>query len=227
VSKIKDENTKNALVGMATQALATFKPQAEGNNYDHRAKLMLGLYYLNLRNFDLAVKTLEDAVTLAPNKQVALTYLAKAYLLKGDIKNASINYEKAIAVTPANINGYNGIRIEYIQALMLAGDDKKALNYIKELLPTATRLEFNSLVGQMMQVYTARKDIKGIVKLLSDASNLDPLNQNFALWLAQAYVAGGDYNGAIFAINKLSSSNPQVVAQFTEELNNYLKTQKK
>jgi cytochrome c-type biogenesis protein CcmH/NrfG len=108
---------------------------------------------------------------------------------------------------------------------MLANKDEKALATIKELIPTVNREEFNSLVSQMMQVYTQRKDLKGIIKLLGDAIALDPVNQNFVLWLAQANVAAGDYNAAVFTINKLSTSNPEVVAQFNSELQTYLKSQ--
>ena len=54
--------------------------------------------------------------------------------------------------------------------------------------------------------------------MLTDANKLDPQNQNFVLWLAQAQVAGGDINGAAFTINKLSTSNPEAVAQFMAEL---------
>jgi len=184
---------------------------------------MLGLYYLNIRNYDMAIADLQEAVKLAPNKQIALIYLAKAYLLKGDVNNAAQYYEHAIEITPRNIAGYNQIRIEYIQVLMLANQDEKALGIIKDLIPTASREDFNALVSQMMQVYTNRKDLKGIIKLLGDASVLDPANQNFVLWLAQAYVATGDYNDAMFTINKLTTSNPQLVGQFNQQLPEYVK----
>lgn len=226
IPQVTDPTVKNAIVGVANDALAQFKIQVANNPFDHRAKFMLGLYYLNIHDYDNAVQTLQDAVALAPNKQIALIYLAKAYLLKGDLGNASNYYERAIAVTPKNIPGYNQIRTEYIQVLMLANQDQKALSIIKDLLPTATRNDFNSLVSQMTQVYTQRKDVDGIIKLLTDANNLDPQNQNFVLWLAQAYVAKGDYNNAEFTINKLSVSNPDIVSQFNQQLQAYVNEQK-
>jgi predicted Zn-dependent protease len=105
---------------------------------------------------------------------------------------------------------------------MLSNQDEKALAVIKDLIPTASRDDFNTLVLQITQVYTQRKDLAGIVKLLKDANTIDPTNQNFVLWLAQAYVAVGDYNNAAFTINKLSTSNPEVVAQFNQQLNAYV-----
>ncbi len=108
---------------------------------------------------------------------------------------------------------------------MLANQDERALAIIKELIPTASREDFNSLVSQMSQVYSQRKDLSGIIKLLGEANQLDPTNQNFVLWLAQAYVAKADYNEAVFTINKLSTSNPSVVAQFTQELQAFLQKQ--
>lgn len=226
IPQVTDEKVKTSISEVAGSALTQFQIQIDKNPFDHRARFMLGLYYLNLRNYPLAVQTLEKALELAPNKQIALIYLAKAYLLSGDIANASKHYEKAIAITPSNIPGYNQIRIEYIQVLLLANQDERALTVIKDLLPTATREDFNNLVSQMTQVYSQRKDLKGIVKLLSDANNLDPMNQNFVLWLAQAYVALEDYNNAVFTINKLSTSAPETVAQFNQQLQNYVDGQK-
>lgn len=230
LSEVQDEKVKNSIVGLATSALNQFQIQIAENPFDHRAHFMLGLYYLNLRSYDTAIETLKKALELAPNKQIALIYLAKAYLLKGDVQNASIYYEKAIAITPRTLagrtfGGYNQIRIEYIQVLMLANQDEKAVRMIQDLIPSANREEFNALVSGMMQVYQNRKDLKGIVKLLGDANQLDPANQNFILWLAQAQVASGDANGAVFTINKLAALNPEVVAQFTSELQKLIEQQ--
>jgi O-antigen ligase/tetratricopeptide (TPR) repeat protein len=230
LGEVQDEKVKNSIVNLATSALNQFQIQITENPFDHRAHFMLGLYYLNLRSYDTAIEVLKKALDLAPNKQIALIYLAKAYLLKGDIQNASIYYEKAISVTPKTLAGkafagYNQIRIEYIQVLMLANQDEKAVKIIQDLIPSANREEFNNLVTGMMQVYQTRKDLKGIVQLLSDANQLDPTNQNFILWLAQAYVAGGDANAAMFTINKLDAVNPEVVAQFTAELQKLVEQQ--
>lgn len=230
LNEVQDESIKNAIISLATSALNQFQIQIQENPFDHRAHFMLGLYYLNLKAYDQAIETLKRALDLAPNKQIALIYLAKAYLLKGDIQNASIYYEKAMAVTPKTLAGkpfagYNQIRIEYIQVLLLANQDEKAIKIIQDLIPSANREEFNQLVGGMMQVYQTRKDLRGIVKLLSDANQLDPTNQNFILWLAQAQVAAGDISSASFTINKLAAVNPEVVAQFTSELQKLVEQQ--
>ncbi len=225
--KTDDQNVKAEVISFANSALLQFQKQIDNNPSDHRAKFMLGLYYLQTQNYDLAVQVLTKSLELAPNKQIALVYLAKAYALKDDMATAFKYYEQAINITPKDIVGYNQIRIEYIQLLMLAKQDDKALEVIKELLPTATREDFDLLIAQMTQVYDQRKDMKGVIKLLSDANHLDPQNQNFVLWLAQAYVASGDYNSAVFTINKLSVINPSVVAQFTQELDNYMKQSQK
>ncbi len=223
--QVTDATVKNTIMTVAADALEKFKPQAEVS-FDHRAKFMLGLYYLNIRNYDLAVETIKEAVALAPNKQVALIYLAKAYLFQGDVNSATEYYEHAIEVTPKNIAGYNQIRIEYIQVLMIAGQDQRALEVIKDLLPTVTREEFNTLVSQMTQVYTQRKDLRGIIKVLTDASRLDPTNQNFVIWLAQAYVATGDYISARSTIDVIKASNPEIVADFKQKLDEYINQQK-
>jgi Tfp pilus assembly protein PilF len=206
--------------------LNNFLIQIEKNPFDHRARFMLGLYYLNTHDYDKAVETLEKAVELAPNKQIALIYLAKAYIFKGDLNNAAKYYQHAIEVTPSNIAGYNQIRTEYISVLLLASQDQAAISVIKDLLPPTNRDDFTQLAQQMSQVYSQRKDLKNLIKFLSDASNQDLNNQNYVLWLAQAYVSGGDYNNATMTINRLSSARPDLVAQFNQELQNYINQQK-
>jgi tetratricopeptide (TPR) repeat protein len=212
--QVSDEKIKASIIDFANSALNQFKIQIEENPYDHRARFMLGLFYLNIKNYDLAITTLKEALDLAPNKQIALTYLAKAYLLKGEVQNSAIYYEKAIAVTPKNIPGYNQIRLEYIQILLLAKLDQKAVTVISELLPTANREEFNTLVSQMTQAYSLRQDLASVIKILSDAHQVDPLNQNFTVWLAQALVVAKNYNGAASVISQLNEVNPGLVKQF-------------
>jgi O-antigen ligase/tetratricopeptide (TPR) repeat protein len=224
--QVTDDTVKVAINNIRDDALNNFLIQIEKNPFDHRARFMLGLYYLNTHDYDKAVETLEKAVELAPNKQIALIYLAKAYIFKGDLNNAAKYYQHAIEVTPSNIAGYNQIRTEYISVLLLASQDQAAISVIKDLLPPTNRDDFTQLAQQMSQVYSQRKDLKNLIKFLSDASNQDLNNQNYVLWLAQAYVSGGDYNNATMTINRLSSARPDLVAQFNQELQNYINQQK-
>jgi O-antigen ligase len=160
--QVQDPKVKEAILLVANSALDNFKKQIDENPFDHRARFMLGLYYLQIKNYNQAVQVLSSAAELAPNKQIALIYLAKAYALNNDLQNAMKYYERAIAITPANISAYNQTRMEYVQLLLLANQDQKALVVIRDMMPTASREEFNTLVSQMMQVYTQRKDLNSL-----------------------------------------------------------------
>jgi tetratricopeptide (TPR) repeat protein len=205
------DNSKNSFLGQINDA-----------SFDHRSRFMYGLYNLQTANMADGVKYLQEAVNLAPNKQVALIALAKAQLVNKETDKAFANYQKAIDVTPKDNLLYNSIRIEAIKSLMLVGKDKEALAVIKDMLPAATRIDFNALVSQMMQVYSGRNDLKGLVTLLVEANQLDPNNPNFVFWLAQALVIGGKYEESAKVINTLSPVYPQVVDEFMKQLNSYV-----
>jgi tetratricopeptide (TPR) repeat protein len=149
--------------------------------------------------------------------------LAKVLLVKGEKEEAFKLYQKALDVVPkdfpANFNSrYNDLRTEYVKALMLDGRDAEAVKIIEAMLPVSTPADFQVLVNSMMQIYAARQDLKGVVSLLADAIKINPTNANFYVWLAQALAYGGDYNGALQTITALNSQYPDVVAQFTQEL---------
>lgn len=117
--QVQDEATKQAIVAFATSAYSQFEIQTADNPFDHRAKFMQGLYLLNIKNYDEAIKVLKVANDLAPNKQISIIYLAKAYLLKGDVDAASKLYERAIAITPTDISSYGQLVAEYNQVKLI------------------------------------------------------------------------------------------------------------
>lgn len=223
MQQVQDPAAKDAILRLAQSALEQFAKQIDNNSFDHRAHFMLGLYYLNIHNYDLAIQTLQKALALAPNKQIALIYLAKAYILKGDVENASQYYERAIAITPTKIGGYNQIRTEYIQVLLVSNQNEKAVMQIRDLIPTTNKDDLASLVGQMNQLYSQKSDLKDFIKILNQAYQADPANQNYPLWLAEAYAVEGDYNTSVSVINSLQSASPNIVAGFSQLLGEYVR----
>jgi O-antigen ligase/tetratricopeptide (TPR) repeat protein len=217
-SQVKDEKIKAAIGGMVKNAVDNFNVQVTEKPFDHRSRFMLGLYQTNTGDVDGAIKTLEDAVKLAPNKQVALLSLARVYLAKGRTDEALAVFKRAVDVTPKENSGYNELRIQYIQALMIAGKDAETVEIIKDLLPVSTVSDFQTLVYQMAQVFGLRQDLKGMVGVLNDAISLNPTNDNFYIWLAQAYASAGKYQESAQIISRLQAKNPQVYAQFINQL---------
>jgi tetratricopeptide (TPR) repeat protein/O-antigen ligase len=222
----KDETIKTAISNFKNSANSSFINNVNAHPNDHRSRFALGLYYTSLGDFENAKKYLTEALTLAPNKQIPIISLAKVLLVKGEKEEAFKLYQKALDVTPkptgftSNFNTqYNSLRIEYIKALMLDGKDIEAVKVIQEMLPVSTVSDFQNLVDSMTQIYVARQDIKGIVALLTDAIRINPSNPNYYVWLAQALVYAGEYQAAIQAITPLNMQYPDVVNQFTAELN--------
>ncbi len=224
-AQTKDESIKMAIKDFKTSAITSFTNHVSLHPEDHRSRFALGLYYPSLSEFENAKKYLTEAYNLAPNKQIAILSLAKVLLVKGEKDEAFKLYKKALDVTPkptkltSNLNSqYNNLRIEYVKALMLDGRDDEALKVIQEMLPVSTASDFQNLVNNMMQIYAARKDLKGVVSLLVDAIKLNPTNPNYYIWLGQALAYGGNYTEAVQVVSSLNSQYPQVVAEFVKQI---------
>jgi tetratricopeptide (TPR) repeat protein len=105
----KDESIKASVDKFKTSALGNFTNYVNSHPEDHRSRFALGLYYTSLGQFDLAKTTLQEALALAPNKQVPMIALAKVLLVKGEKEEAFKLYQKALDVVPkdfpANFKG--------------------------------------------------------------------------------------------------------------------------
>jgi O-antigen ligase len=191
INQNKDQRSITALTDFLDSAMQKMQTQSALAPYDHRAMFSLGLYYLNLRKTDLAVTTLENAVKLAPKKQFALLYLAKAYLAKGDIENGIKTYEYAISLTKPSISGYNDMSIEYINVLLTNGGSYEisdaALNAIWRLNPTVNTDQLNAFMPKILQVYETAKNIKSFEARMLSARSIDSTNENLILWQSALY----------------------------------------
>ncbi len=219
----KDEAVKASILNFKNSAVGNFTNYISNHPQDHRSVFALGLYYTSTGDLNNAKTYLTKALELAPNKQVPMIALAKVLLVKGEKEEAFKLYQKALDVVPKNFpssfnSHYNELRIEYIKALMLDGKDADAIKVIQEMLPASTPADFQVLINNMMQIYAGRQDLKGVVNLLAEAIKINPTNPNFYVWLAQALAYGGDYNGALQVISSINSQYPDVVAQFSQEV---------
>lgn len=230
VSSVDAESAK-AIVSFNQDAKANMEKQADVP-FDHKAKFAYGMYLSSLGDFDGAEKYFTQALELAPKKQVAMLALAQVYTAKGENDKALALYKQAVDVTPvpnteAGRSAYNNLRIQYIQGLMLAGKNEEAVAVIKDMLPAATRTDFQSLVGAMTAVYEKQRDLRGIVTTLVQAQQLDQKNANFVIWLARALALGGEYEASAQQIEKLRLIDPDFVNQFQQELYNLSNEEKK
>lgn len=214
----------------AAQEIVNFNKDAKENlqknadrPFDHKAKFAYAMYLYNLGDLAGAEKYFTQALQLAPQKQIAMLALAQVYSDQKQNDKALALFKQAVETTPipeASVgrSAYNNLRIQYIQGLMFAGKFKEAVDVIKDLLPAASRSDFESLVAAMTNVYARQQDMKGIITTLAEAQQMDPQNVNFIVWLARALAYAGQFQASANEIAKLQVVNPQYVAQFQQEL---------
>lgn len=217
-----DKDSAQEIVNFNTDAKANLERNAQ-RPFDHKAKFAYGIYLYTLGDLNGAEKYFTEALALAPKKQVAMLALAQVYTAKGDNDKALSLYKQAVEITPvpkasAVRSAYNSLRIQYVQGLMLAGKNDEAVAMIKDLLPAATRSDFESLVASMTNVYARQQDMRGIINTLAQAQQMDPRNVNFIIWLARALAYAGQYEASAQQIAKLQVVDPAYVAQFQQEL---------
>jgi O-antigen ligase/tetratricopeptide (TPR) repeat protein len=214
----------------AAQEIVNFNKDAKENlqknadrPFDHKAKFAYAMYLYSLGDLAGAEKYFTQALQLAPQKQIAMLALAQVYSDQKQNDKALALFKQAVETTPipkASVgrSAYNNLRIQYIQGLMFAGKFKEAVDVIKDLLPAASRSDFESLVAAMTNVYARQQDMKGIITTLAEAQQMDPQNVNFIVWLARALAYAGQFQASANEIAKLQVVNPQYVAQFQQEL---------
>lgn len=217
-----DKDTAEEIVSFNKDAKLNLQVNAD-RPFDHKAKFAYGMYLYSLADLAGAEKYFTEALQLAPNKQIAMLALAQVYSDQKQNDKALALYKQAVDITPvpqasAGRAAYNNLRIQYIQGLMMAGKTKEAVEVIKDLLPAATRADFETLVAAMTNVYARQQDMKGIITTLAEAQQMDPQNVNFIVWLARALAYAGEFQASANEIAKLQVVNPQYVAQFQQEL---------
>lgn len=103
---------------LAIQDLKKIKYTSAEKEEQSKKVLVLGVSFIQLKNYDLAIKWLTDSIKLAPNQASAYSNRAVAYQSKGNLQAASQDLQLSLKLNPTSSTIYN-----------LAVLEKKKKNY--------------------------------------------------------------------------------------------------
>lgn len=97
--------------GNAGMAERYFRAAVEKNRNDGPSWLGLAAAYDKLGRFDLADRAYDRAIDLQGKSFVVVNNLGYSYLLRGDRRQALLNFEKALRLDPGNVVVRNNIEL--------------------------------------------------------------------------------------------------------------------
>jgi len=179
------------------EAVKFFTGNAAQNPRDADAALYLGRAYLGLHQLDTAVKWLEKAAELAPGSSEKHQWLGRGYgeaaqaasmlSAPGLAHKAKAEFDKAVALDPANLDARDDLISYYLEAPgFLGGSVEEARKQAAEIRKRDGLRGHQAMAGILMH----EKDLAGAERELQQAVQEAPSNvrarQSLGLFYANA-----------------------------------------
>ena len=151
------------------------------NQNDYIAFNTLGLIYMELKQYDLAIKIFLKAISLKLDYFPSYNNLGRCYEINNDRDSAKIYYEKALKINPKFAEAINNLANYYNQT----GNHKKAISYYNKALNLEPKKP--EIIYNLGLAYTYLGDYKTAENLYSQAykvlPNDDQLRKNYSILL--------------------------------------------
>ncbi len=170
---------------------------------DTRIYMLAGSYLNGISQFTDAVKVLEKAYALSPQKQSIAYELATSYLNVADQREKAVNVLKgAYDSTPDNSQA----RFAYATALVALGRDSEA----KKIFGDDPAI-FESI--QVAQAYSLSKQYTKAIAIYKTLIKNNPTDVNYRAQLAQVQFEAGLKYDSILTLRALAEDRPDLKAQ--------------
>jgi O-antigen ligase/tetratricopeptide (TPR) repeat protein len=176
----KNEKVSHSLKkDFAEKTLLVLKERTEKKNASPRSFLFLGEVYMSSGLYKNALLSFEKSVELSPNKQRTLFQLAKAQYLLGEKEKALSFLKKAYLLAPE----YNEARIRY-GALLLEGNEeqkKEGHFLLKEISFSSLNTKELMVLAQVFSSQGMEEDFIDVAKVLIEKDPFNPLYYSLLL----------------------------------------------
>lgn len=152
---------------------------------------LLGLTYMDLRNFELAQDYFEQVVVLAPGAEVGLINLARSKVASGQIESAISDLLKAKSAPQTQIE----LDLLLAEAYIKSNQYKKAIEIYRQLMETSPKnAHFVQLYGIALGLSGDRASARGA---FNRALDLDPANTAAMIHLSRMDLMSGNREQAV------------------------------
>ncbi len=163
-----------------TLGISTDKCDAETYN-------LLGIVYLNLKDYAKAEESFNEALKLDPNLSEAYNNLGLLNLLQGSYQQAISYFEKALA-NPLYANAHSA-KTNMAQAYYLLGDKNKAIEILTSLL--RERSDYAQALIELGKIYLNERDLQAAEFYLKQALKLDRTSSEARYYLGEVFFQQG------------------------------------
>jgi len=201
--------TKQAFFDLANNEI---EAQKQATPKDARIYNLGGMFMIRAGQTEEAMKLLEQADKLSPNKQSILIPLSTVYINSGKEKEALEILKNSYELIPENYE----IKLSYVLALVMNDQEKEAYKIAGD-----DKTIFES--EQMGQVYSMLKQYSKAIGIYRSLIKANPSNINYVAQLAQIqYLAGLKYD-SVETLRGLEKLRPELKDQIESSIKQILK----
>lgn len=171
---------------------------------DARYALFMGYLLNRTRQGAEALPFLERAAELSPSKQTILFELGGAYLAMGDTTKAYDVLKRAYELETS----YGEARILYITAAIYAGKEEEVATLLTELYGSSPAND-----DRILKAYFDTKNFDKVIPIVEARVEKEPLNFQFRINAAAAYLGVNRRTDAIKALQEAISIEPRFKEQ--------------
>jgi len=173
--------------GRYQDALRELRLGVTTDKCDEETHNLLGVVYLNLRDYNKAEESFNEALKLNPNYSEAFNNLGLLNLLQGKYQQAIQFFEKALA-NPTYSNAH-AAKTNLAQAYYLLGEKDKALEILTSLLKE--RSDFAKALIELGKIYLNERDLQAAEFYLKQALKLDRTSTEARYYLGEVLFQQG------------------------------------
>ncbi len=198
------------------ESITFFTEHLDKNPYSIASWFNLGMAYYNLEEYDKSIDAFEFVLAIDDKYLAAYLSMAQSYAGKEDYPKAIETYRESFTVEKPEALTYYQIGECYEKMQ----DYRPALiNYRKALDLDPDLPEPWAGIGV---IFDEEGNTKTAVRYLDRACQLDPLNIEFLLILAELHIKLGDYDLATACFAKIEEIDPNDPYLWTEHANMYV-----
>lgn len=177
------------------------------NPFDPRPYIIAGGLYNRIGMPDQALKILELALKLSPNKQQIYFEVADTYLQKKDYNNAIAVLEKTFNLD----KNYSSARLNLAAAYILGGQQLKADQVLTEGFGTV-----NVADKILISAYSQAKNYPRLIAVWEAFVKNNPTNLEYWKSLTGAYMLAGDKANAVRVLQEAANAFPEFQSDSAE-----------